>query len=645
MAFLIDEQIARARRAPRDPVQRVRRRSVRHLAAHLARAFTAARRSSTGATSACAPYGLEHVPARGRAMLVGNHSGGVAIDGAMVHRLDVLRDGSAAPRPGHGREVHQHGALHLAVDEPHRPVHRPARARRRASSRTSACSWSSPRARAARPSSTRSATRWCTSAPASCASRCKTKTPIVPFAFIGGGEAIPTVVNSYALGKLFGAPYVPDHAVPLRACRCRCGSRSTTASRMRLRGHRLRGRRGHRGLRRAGEGADRRAHRGRPRAHRSGELVLAVGSAHEGPHPRHLRQDRATSSPSGSSPTGTRSSASIAARGPTRPPAVEMHEVDIRKRAAEDVFRKHRPDAVIHMATVTHLVARSEERYRINLGGTRAVFDHCARLRRRSRSIFVGRHTYYGAAPDSPLYHSEDEPPMAVTTFPELADLVAADLYAATALWRIPELVHQRPAHLLHARPDRARARSRRSSAGRACRSSSASIRSSSSCTSSDVAARDRARAREAAPRRLQRRRAAAGAALGARPRDRAEAPSPCPSSSSRAARALRPAAAAAGRAHPHQVPGGRRRARVPRGDGLHLEMDEAAACASSRTRIRSPPPPRAHDAAVPRSRPARPRETKPRRDGGHRAAPALAVRVGQRSAGAGAIRRRSSRA
>ena len=29
-------------------------------------------------------YGLEHVPPRGRGMLVGNHSGGYAIDGAMV---------------------------------------------------------------------------------------------------------------------------------------------------------------------------------------------------------------------------------------------------------------------------------------------------------------------------------------------------------------------------------------------------------------------------------------------------------------------------------------------------------------------------------------------------------------------------------
>lgn len=124
---------------------------------------------------------------------------------------------------------------------------------------------------------------------------------------------------------------------------------------------------------------------------------------------------------------------------PLAPEGVQMFEADIRKRAAEDVFRKCRPEAVIHMATVSHLMARSEERYRINLGGTRAVFDHC-RAHGVQHAIFVGRHTYYGAGSDSPLYHTEDDAPMAVHTFPELADLVAADLFATTALWRSPEL-------------------------------------------------------------------------------------------------------------------------------------------------------------------------------------------------------------
>jgi UDP-glucose 4-epimerase len=124
---------------------------------------------------------------------------------------------------------------------------------------------------------------------------------------------------------------------------------------------------------------------------------------------------------------------------PEAPEGVEMHRVDIRSRPAEDVFRTAQPEVVVHMATVTHLVARSEDRYRINLGGTRAVFEHSHRYGVK-HVVFVGRHTYYGAGPDSPLYHTEDEPPMAVSSFPELSDLVAADLYAGSALWRMPDM-------------------------------------------------------------------------------------------------------------------------------------------------------------------------------------------------------------
>lgn len=124
---------------------------------------------------------------------------------------------------------------------------------------------------------------------------------------------------------------------------------------------------------------------------------------------------------------------------PDAPAGVDMHDVDLRKRAAEDVFRKRRPHAVVHMATVSHLVVPGEERYRINLGGTRAVFEHAAAYG-VEQVVFVGRHTFYGAGPDSPLYHTEAEPPMALSTFPELADLVAADLYAGSALWRHPEI-------------------------------------------------------------------------------------------------------------------------------------------------------------------------------------------------------------
>ncbi|HZX96046.1 MAG TPA: NAD-dependent epimerase/dehydratase family protein [Myxococcales bacterium] len=124
---------------------------------------------------------------------------------------------------------------------------------------------------------------------------------------------------------------------------------------------------------------------------------------------------------------------------PGAPKEIELHAIDIRKRAAGEVFRKRRPQAVVHMATISALTADAEERYRINLGGTRAVFEYCA-AHGVEQLVFVGRHTYYGAGPDAPLYHTESEPPQELGSYPELADLVAADLYAANALWRLPAL-------------------------------------------------------------------------------------------------------------------------------------------------------------------------------------------------------------
>ncbi len=118
------------------------------------------------------------------------------------------------------------------------------------------------------------------------------------------------------------------------------------------------------------------------------------------------------------------------------PPAgVELFTVDLRKRAAEEVFRQYEPAAVVHMATVSHLHVSEPGSHRLSLGGTKAIIDYCSRYGVR-RAIFVGRHTYYGATADSPLYHTEDEPPMAAENFPELADLIAADLFAGSALWR-----------------------------------------------------------------------------------------------------------------------------------------------------------------------------------------------------------------
>jgi 1-acyl-sn-glycerol-3-phosphate acyltransferase len=153
-------------------------------------------------------FGIEHVPPRGRAMLIGNHSGGVALDGAMVLASMLLE--MEPPRLGQGMAEKFINLMPFASQYSSRcgqftglPEHAerllederllmvfPEGARG-----TAKLFWE-------RYSLVGFGTGFMRLALAH-------HTPIVPFAFIGGGDAIPTVMNLYKIGKLVGAPYLP----------------------------------------------------------------------------------------------------------------------------------------------------------------------------------------------------------------------------------------------------------------------------------------------------------------------------------------------------------------------------------------------------------------------------------------------------
>ena len=152
--------------------------------------------------------GLEHGPPRGRGMLVGNHSGGVALDGLMViascffelnpprlaHAMAerfintfpfasvwASRCGQFTGLPEHAQRLLEDDRLLLVFPE---------------GARGTAKLWKD---------------RWSLVdfGPGFVRLALRTKSPIVPFAFIGGGDAIPTIANLYGIGKLVGVPYLP----------------------------------------------------------------------------------------------------------------------------------------------------------------------------------------------------------------------------------------------------------------------------------------------------------------------------------------------------------------------------------------------------------------------------------------------------
>jgi 1-acyl-sn-glycerol-3-phosphate acyltransferase len=152
--------------------------------------------------------GLEHIPMRGRAMLVGNHSGGIPLDAGMViaaaffdlepprlvqgmverfvSRLPVLS--SWATRTGQLPGLPEHATQLLAAERLLMVFPEGARGSAKLfPKRNSLIGFGTGFLRLA----------------------LQMSCPIVPFGFVGGGEAVPTIVNLRRLGRLVGIPYLP----------------------------------------------------------------------------------------------------------------------------------------------------------------------------------------------------------------------------------------------------------------------------------------------------------------------------------------------------------------------------------------------------------------------------------------------------
>lgn len=153
-------------------------------------------------------YGVEHIPPRGRGMLVGNHSGGVAVDGAMVLTSTMLE--MDPPRLAQGmveRFLHNFPVSSLWASRTGQFIGLPEHAKRLLEDdRLLMIFPEGARGTAKLYNERYSLVDFGTGF---VRLALQTRSPIIPFAFLGGGSAVPTVFNAYTLGKLLGVPYVP----------------------------------------------------------------------------------------------------------------------------------------------------------------------------------------------------------------------------------------------------------------------------------------------------------------------------------------------------------------------------------------------------------------------------------------------------
>lgn len=118
---------------------------------------------------------------------------------------------------------------------------------------------------------------------------------------------------------------------------------------------------------------------------------------------------------------------------------VASYKVEIHKRGFEDVFRKHRIDAVIHIGRIFAHESSRQRRYNANVLGCKKLLELCRKYQ-VGQVIIHSTYFVYGASPYNPALLDEDAPLKASEVTQDLVDAVELESLANIYLWKHPEL-------------------------------------------------------------------------------------------------------------------------------------------------------------------------------------------------------------
>lgn len=133
-----------------------------------------------------------------------------------------------------------------------------------------------------------------------------------------------------------------------------------------------------------------------------------------------------------------------------RPKDVEHCQIDLRKKKTDEVFRKHKVKAILHMGIMHDPRMSAEDHHSFNIIGTTRMLD-CAAKYGVKKLVVLSSASVYGPSPDNSNFLTEDAPLMAASRFPSMRDLIEVDMLAHGFFWRHPEIetVVLRPVHIV----------------------------------------------------------------------------------------------------------------------------------------------------------------------------------------------------
>ena len=118
---------------------------------------------------------------------------------------------------------------------------------------------------------------------------------------------------------------------------------------------------------------------------------------------------------------------------------MSSYRVEYNKRGFEDIFRKHKLEAVIHLGRMGLYESTHRNRYNHNVLGTQRLLDLCHKYDVR-KVVVLSTYYVYGASPYNPALLTEEAPLKASELTMDLVDSVELENLANIYLWKYPEL-------------------------------------------------------------------------------------------------------------------------------------------------------------------------------------------------------------
>jgi UDP-glucose 4-epimerase len=133
-----------------------------------------------------------------------------------------------------------------------------------------------------------------------------------------------------------------------------------------------------------------------------------------------------------------------------RPKDIQHHQIDIRRKKTQDIFRHQTFSAVVHLGVMHDPRISQAEHHSWNVAGFQRLLEFVAQYN-VPKLVVLSSANVYGPRPDNPQFLPEDAPLLGGAAFSEIRDLIEVDMLAQSFFWKRPETetVILRPVHIL----------------------------------------------------------------------------------------------------------------------------------------------------------------------------------------------------